>query len=195
MIGHEQATRLEASVNAARAAGDIPALIALAASAIDQLEPLAATTTGDARIDTLKTCKRIGYNAAADIWPGWETGISRTKAELAAGRRLAERSAGFVTQLEQGPVQQGNAAWLTGAFDLAQGDFPAARRQFQHAADLFTAEPDMALMAQGYDAIAAALLGEAPQLDAIIAALEARGSDDARFFRDQLKMAQSIFAG
>ena len=194
MTGLERARLAEAEVNAARKAGDIPALIEVASGAIDRLVPVADAACVDERVEILKTCKRMAYNAAADVWPGWETGVSRTADELAAGRDLATRSSSFVVQLAQGGFQQGNAIWLIGAFDLAQGDRAAAAAAFGQAAELFAETPEMRLMAEGYRAIATGGDQGRAAFESATAGLAALGDEDAMSLRDQLMTAHRVFA-
>ncbi|MGC9268656.1 hypothetical protein [Acidiphilium sp.] len=188
MSGAESARTIEAEVNEARRMGDIPALIATARRALAQLGAVAEVSADAARVEILKACMRISYNASADIWPGWADGIVRTPAELAAGRDLAVQSASIVARLDQGPVQRGNAVWLIGAFDLAQGNHAAAAAAFSEAAWLFDDEPAMRCLAQGYFGIATG--GTA--FDAAIAALGTLGGDDADALRDQLLTARRV---
>lgn len=185
----ERARQLEAKVNAARKAADIAALVAQAGEAIGEVEELAAQVSGEDRIEILKIGKRIGYNAGADIWPGWEEGAVRSSAELTAGRNLAVRSARFVETLEQGAMQHGNAAWLIGAFDLALGARADAAGRFREAIRWFDAEPEMKLLAEGYLAIAT----RSAEIDHVLAALDHADDEDARSIRDQLMTARAIY--
>jgi hypothetical protein len=185
----EKCSRLEAEIKQARKQGDIPARLAAGAAAIAELEAAAAGAPVVAREAPLKLAMRIGYNVAADVYPGWEPGVARTEAELEAAQMLARQSAGFVAQLGLGPMQRGNAVWLLGALDLALGNRGAASAAFAQAAEIFAPLPEMRLMALGYAAIA----GGGDGLEEILAALGALGTEDAGETREQLLTARAIF--
>ncbi len=179
-----ETAELDLAVRLARQAGDISALLHIARDAIDRLEALADT-------QALQAARRIGYNAAADAWPGWELPAPpRSAAELAAGQELARRCASLTERLDEDALKRGNAAWLVAAFDLARGD-AASLAGFREAAELFEGLPVMKLMAEGYAAIAAERF--APDFTAVIAGLEAIGGEDATGMRDQLLVARQVF--
>lgn len=188
-----RAADLEAHIEAARAVGDIAALLAMAQPGLDRLVATSADVPESDRAAVMKVARRIAYNVAADVWPGWELGVTRSDEELAAGRHLAELSRGIVEQMDEGTLQRGHAAWLVGAFDLAQGDHNAARQKFRAAAEFFKDAPDMRLLAEGYSAIAAECAGGASGVAATVAALDDLGTEDAQFHRDQLLVAREVF--
>jgi hypothetical protein len=193
--------RLEKKVKAARTAGDIPALLAIANAAIAELKATADTgaSTTDA-VALLTAAKRIAYNAAADVWPGWEMDTpARSRQELERARALAETCRGLVTELELPSPQRGNAIWLIGACDLALGRYHAAEIEFCEAMADFAADEEARLMVRGYRAMAAelaepAVSGKRSDLDAILAELGALGTKDAVGFRQQLQVARSVFS-
>jgi len=179
------AHRLEQSVKAARRAGDIPALLALATEAVATLDPIAAPAAWNA-------ARRIAYNAAADAWPGWDRAPPTcTTAELQSARSLAAMSRRMAERLGRDPLQMGNAAWLTAALDLALGDRPSAIAGFREAEALFSHAPEMTLLATGYRAIAGD--PEAQALEATCAALAASDRPHADELREQLLVAQVVF--
>src|ERR1700761_7457262 len=108
---------LETRVSEARKRGDILTLLEVASPAMDVLE--AAAPAGPAALNrplpedemkALNAARRIGYNAAADVWPGWEIGASpRSDADLQAAQTLARRSSALVDRLDLGAVARGNA--------------------------------------------------------------------------------------
>jgi hypothetical protein len=185
---------LDAEIKAMRDAGDMAASLAAAAAALDRLDAAIATTPAGAApaIEAARRLgMRIGYNVAADVYPGWEPGIPTPHAAtLAAARILAVRSQSYVEHLGNDPTKRGNAIWLLGALDLAAGNRPAAHDEFVEAAACFETAPEMRLMAQGYATIAAG----APGLDGILAQLTALSTEDAIFLRDQLVVARELFA-
>lgn len=170
----ELAHNLEREVNQIRKSGDVPAILALARPAVDTLDSTAGAernTLTEEQISALQAARRIAYNAPADAWPGWELDTpARSSAELDA------------------------------ALNLARGSLTEALAAFHAAAGFFADAPAMKLLAQGYMAIAAERFGsspvsETPKFEAVIAALDALGSDDAKELRDQLLIAREIFAG
>jgi hypothetical protein len=194
------AQRLDAEMKQARKTGDITALIAATGRAIDRLEAAIAAvpdTPEDQRRAALQAAKRIAYNSAADIYPGWEAGITRTQAEIEAGMALARRCRDLTARLGLDGGQAGNAVWLIGAFHLAGGANPEAAAAFRQAAGHFAEEPEMRLMAEGYVAIAhlaACEAGGTAALQDRLDALTALGTEDAIFLRDQLVTARQVFA-
>jgi hypothetical protein len=194
------AQQLDAEVKRARKTGDIAAILAVTGPAIDRLEAAMAAepeTRDDQRRIALQAAKRIAYNSAADIYPGWEVGIKRTQAELEAGMALARRCRDLTARLGLDGGQAGNAVWLIGAFHLAGGANAEAAAAFRQAAVHFAAEPEMRLMAEGYIAVAqlaAGAAGAGAALQDRLDALTAAGTKDAIFLRDQLVTARQIFA-
>lgn len=182
---------LESQVKQARKAGDMDPLLSLTAAAMDQLEQAAnnpAATQAD-RERAQNSARKIGYNAAADVWPFWENPPSpRTTEQLRAARAIALRVAALSAALPQTPTQAGNAPWLIGAFDLALGDLPAAQSHFAAARTHFTPVPEMKFLAEGYQALA----GDptAPPLETTIQTLTTSGLPDAKDLADQLETAQ-----
>jgi hypothetical protein len=196
----ELAQQLDAEVKRARKTGDIAAILAATGPAIDRLEAAMAAapeTRDDQRRSALQAAKRIAYNSAADIYPGWEVGIKRTQAELEAGMALARRCRDLTARLGLDGGQAGNAVWLIGAFHLACGTNAEAAAAFRQAAVHFAEEPEMRLMAEGYLAIAqlaAGAAGAGAALQDRLDALTAAATKDAIFLRDQLVTARQIFA-
>jgi hypothetical protein len=194
------AQQLDAEVKRARKTGDIAAILAAAGPAIDLLEAAVAAapeTREDQRRIALQAAKRIAYNSAADIYPGWEVGITRTQAELEAGMALARRCRDLTARLGLEGGQAGNAVWLIGAFHLACGTNAEASAAFRQAAIHFAEEPEMRLMAEGYLAIAqlaACAAGAGAALQDRLDALTAASTKDAILLRDQLVTARQIFA-
>jgi hypothetical protein len=190
--------QLEAEVKQARKRGNIKALISIANDALRQIDDLLTTDpylylSDEEKRSILQATKRIGYNAAADIYPGWEVGTPpRSEAELSAAVELAQKSSAAVDKLALGAIPQGNAIWLLGALDLARGQLVHARSAFQKAADLFEqgGAPESKLLAVGYAAISSR---SKIDFDAAIADLEKLNSEDAVALRDQLIVALQVF--
>ncbi len=186
--------QLEQGVKQARKAGDIDAMIGVARDALRQIDTRLAdpNLTADDKIRALQAAKRIGYNVAADIYPGWELNTPpRSEAQLAAAAEFAGKSAEAVAQLGLGAAPRGNATWLLGALDLARGDAAGAVTAFQNAAGTFDKASELQLMALGYAAIASHSRAD---FKTAMAGLENLGSEDAAFFREQLIIASQIFS-
>jgi hypothetical protein len=145
---------LEREVNEARKKGDISSLIEIASAAMDQLETAAGALCGtldENQFLALRAAKRVGYNVAADIWPGWEVATPpRSDAELQAALALAQRSSTLVDKLNQGPTEHGNAIWLIGALHLARGRYLDARAAFGAAARFYVDAPTVQILSEGY---------------------------------------------
>jgi hypothetical protein len=183
---------LEARVNEARKRGDIRALLEAATAAMDELEAIAGPGHGSLhqdQVNALKAARRIGYNAAADVWPGWEIDTPpRSGADLQAAQSLARRSSALTDRLGQGPIPRGNSVWLIGAFHLARRMPKEAFAAFREAAALYADAPAAKLLSEGYMAIAAESGGNTsdetpPAFTAVLAKLDALASDDAMEFR------------
>jgi hypothetical protein len=193
---------LEREVNEARKLGDVRALLEAANAAIDRLEAAVGTeqrVLNEGQNLTLNVAQRIGYNVAADVWPGWEIDTpTRSDTELQAAQTLARRSSVLVDRLALGALNRGTAIWLIGAFDLARGRRKEAFAAFDTAAGFYANAPAMKLMSEGYMAIATELLGstgETPEFASVIAGLGALGSEEAKEFRHQLQVARQVFNG
>lgn len=193
---------LEREVSQARKLGDVRNLLEVAKTAIDRLEAAAGAAgrvLDEDQVMALNTARRIGYNAAADVWPGWEIGApARSEEELEAAQALARRSSLLVERLGLGTVQRGTAIWLIGAFDLARERRREALTAFSSAADFYADAPLLKLLSEGYMAIAAEVsaissTGKTPGLASVIAALEELASEEATEFRNQLLVARQIF--
>jgi len=146
----------------------------------------------------LKTAaKRLAYNVAANCWPGWgDEGVEITPEHIEQGLALADQSLKLVQTLELGDHQLGTGYWLVGALQFAAGRDAKADDAFERARQAFDAAGETAesLMARGYRALAAKrnsiLHDRAVQdLEEIVAVLAKVGSDDAKFFIDQLHTA------
>jgi hypothetical protein len=185
---------LEAAFNAARQSHDIAKILHLADRIINQIDQRreAEIVTDDDHAQCLKTIKRMAYNAAADAWPAWsETASVRTHEELTHAVKLAERSWACVQQLNQSPMQVGNAVWLIGALRLAQNDRTAAYAHFAQAASEYeqAGARAMQLMAEGYCAITLNPAG----LDIILEKLAVCAEPHSAELAGQLRIAHRIF--
>lgn len=190
---------------------DPATIIAAATAAADAIEAAVEKagvikTSGaapEAERAALLAAQRLLYNAAADCWPGWDDAAgrpSRTSEDLRGGVALARRSQGLVQRLDLGPVREGTAQWMVGAYHLALGEIDAALAAFALAVASYESAAAFgpAWLARGYIAIALEVAGRrgdesAAGLDEVLAALHADFFDDAAAFRNQLIVARRVF--
>ena len=173
-----------------------------AAGAIRARVPGPSQELSDEERAALIAVKRMLYNAAADVWPGWSVDDPRSRREeLDDALDLARQSADLVEVLNLGKCQEGTAAWLVGAFELALGQIEDSLTSFSRAERLYTdaAEPGLVLLARGYHAIACEAGGLTPgctpNLIEILEQLSAGNFEDAEGFCEQLRTAHTIFTG
>jgi hypothetical protein len=160
-----------------------------------------AASPADAR-DFRQIAKAITYNAGANCWPGWgDEGVEITPQHVEAGMTLAEANRDLTRELQLGPGPIANATWLIGALKLAAGEPVAALAEFQEARRLadVAGKADLALMAAGYGGLARKTAPEtasqgAEELDLALARLRESGSQEAKFFADQIVTAEKIFS-
>jgi len=146
--------------------------------------------------------KRMLFNAAADTWPGWSVDDHRSsRKELDDALDLARQSADLVEVLNLGKCQEGTAAWLVGAFELASGQIQDSLTSFSRAERLYADadEPALVLLARGYSAIACEAGGPVPgctsNLSEILEQLSVGNFEDGEAFCEQLRTAHTIFTG
>jgi len=141
------------------------------------------------------TAKAIAYNLGSFCWPGWaEPGIEIGKKECAFGFDAARCNLRLAIELKRPSKGMGNAYWLVGAYELANGDFDDAIAAFEKAQSTFTEDPAMALMAAGYRQLAAHLQSgtqNRQSLEAAKTALLDEGSEDGKAFAEQLTTVES----
>lgn len=146
--------------------------------------------------------KAIAYNLGANCWPGWmDQGISITATERAIGLDAARLNLRLAVELNRPAEARGHAHWLLGAQLLAAGEFDAAGAQFTDSARHFAEaeKPTEEQMAVVYERLTRRVQqpGDAARRKALmqsLAALEALNSDDARFFAEQIRTAEKVFA-
>jgi hypothetical protein len=197
--------RQEETLNRARKAERGAQLIE---SARDAAEAIRARVPGpsqelsDEERAALIAVKRMLFNAAADTWPGWTVDDHRSsREELDDALDLARQSADLVEVLNLGKSQEGTAAWLVGAFELALGQIQDSLTSFSRAERLYTAadEPALELLARGYGAIACeaggSMPGCTPNLSEILEQISVGNFEDGEGFCKQLRTAHTVFTG
>lgn len=187
-------------VKEARRGGDLATLLAAASSAADLIEQRAGECLNDEQRSALAAAQRFTYNAAADCWPGWSVNAPAvTEPTLLRALEMSRRSARLVERLGLGRVQQGNAAWLNGALELALRRFADATASFAIAQQHLTAgdAPGPALLAQGYIAIVEQLAAGSDRggadLEEICSRIAAGGFKDGAAWIEQLRTASKVF--
>ena len=139
--------------------------------------------------------KMIAYNVGSFTWPGWgDEGLKLTAAQVAVGRDAAAMNLRLAIELGRPAPKLSAAHWLVGAHALSAGDPAGAGRSFEEAVALSrkAGDEEGALMGEGYAAISRILGGDAKaakDLDRAVAALTKRGTEDAKFYADQLTAA------
>lgn len=168
--------------------------------ALDRAEQLKSTDSQ--RAEELRgSAKQMAYNLAANCWPGWgDDGIVITKSDLVAGLDVAQLNLRLAKELKRNDEAFGNAHWVVGAQHLAASKGKLAAQSFEHSVAKFHAagHPDFEAMANGYWGLADQLddtnrVAGVKRFDDALKQLEELGSEDAKFFADQLKTAQGIF--
>jgi hypothetical protein len=169
-----------------------------AADAIEaRVGPVHDRLTAAERV-ALVVAKRLMFNAASDCWPGWGgDAAAASEAELERALKLATRSAGLVEALALGAMQEGAAAWLLGALELALGQTGDALNSFSQAVRRYrdVPAPGMVLLCEGYIALACAagrrVLPEGvSEFEQVLDALAAGRFEDDAALRAQLLTAR-----
>jgi hypothetical protein len=146
--------------------------------------------------------KAMAYNLAANCWPGWmEPGITIGATERAIGLDAARINLRLGLELQRPAEPLGHAHWLLGAQLLAADQFEASAAQFAKSAQQFAAakKPTEEKMALAYKTLAHRVehAGDAKRQEELkqsLAALESLANDDARFFAEQIRTAEKVFA-
>ncbi len=151
--------------------------------------------------DLRATAKTIAYNVAANTWPGWDDeGIEISQTDLALGLDCARLNLRLAVELDKPADKVSAAHWLLGAQQMANGDTEAAIASF-HTAARFSEkaeQPRETLLNESYAALAGMLVERTratslSQFDATVTAPRNEGSDDAKFYADQLETARKVF--
>jgi hypothetical protein len=197
--------RQEDRLNRARKAERGAPLIESAKGAVEAIRarvPGPSQELSDEERAALIAVKRMLFNAAADTWPGWSVDDHRiSRKELADGLDLARQSADLVEILNLGKCQEGTAAWLVGAFELALGQIQDSLTSFSRAERLYAdaAKPALELLARGYRAIACEaggpMPGCTPNLSEILEQMSVGNFSDGEAFCEQLRTAHTVFTG
>jgi hypothetical protein len=147
--------------------------------------------------------KAISFNVGANTWPGWgDEGIEIAAGEREAGMEMALLSCRLAQELDLGQKQIGTSHWLLGAHQIAANCPEAAIRELDMATDAFASAGEDAckMMARGYRAMAQKLRPETrvlaqAELDQILRDLAEEGGENAKFFREQIIVADRILCG
>jgi hypothetical protein len=183
---------------------DVAGLIALSRSGIQYgLAEAARIAPPDAeQAQRLKgLTKGLAYNLGANTWPGWDdAGIVLTDSDLQVGLDAARLNLRLAIELQRGDEPLANALWLVGAQELARRKYPTATESFVRAADraAATGKQDFEQMMHAYRALADELAqpssAAGQKFETRIEALRQIGTDDGRFYAEQLITARRVFA-
>ncbi|MGA2066891.1 MAG: tetratricopeptide repeat protein [Thermoguttaceae bacterium] len=183
---------------------DLPRMILLGRAGIHYCLSQATRPGGQkpAQTDQLRgIAKTIAYNLSANAWPGWnEPGIEVSHSDTVAAFDVARLNLRLAGELKRDGEGLGNAHWLLGAQHLALKQHAAAIEQFSKAVEQFqrARKPDFEQMARGYIGIATLASDRTSgagrkQLSDAIASLKDLGTDDAKFFAEQLDSVARYF--
>lgn len=164
------------------------------AYAVDQAR---STTDPDLALDLTGRAKAMCYDLASFCWPGWnEPGIPIGEAEIECGEHAASENLRLAIELQRGDVPMANAHFMVGAFHLARSRFAYAHTSFEEFRAFAERAGDsgMALLAEGYLALADVLDGSEADLNGIIERLRSQGVEHGQFFADQLVTAKRVFS-
>lgn len=146
--------------------------------------------------------KQMAYNLSANAWRGWDDpGIVISPTEERVGFDLALLNLRLGRELQRGPEPLGNAHWLSGAYQMAIGNHSDAESEFLAAEEQFglAGKPDQNTMCRGYRMLSRHLATPSDadcnsQFHQILQQLRDSGSEDGKFFSEQLETAYRVFS-
>jgi tetratricopeptide (TPR) repeat protein len=146
--------------------------------------------------------KIISYNLSSFTWPGWgEEGVVITDEALVAGLDAAMLNVRLVERLGANPAQLSNSYWAIGAQYLAMKEYAQAKIAFESAVTYAqkAGVKDAELMNHGYVAMTRILEGSDKEkaqadFDKTVKALQDIGTDDSKFYADQLVSVLKFFS-
>ena len=160
-------------------------------------------STNEAAAKELRyAAKRMATNVASFTWPGWdEPGVVISQEQMQQGLMYARYSVRQLHELDPTAAQLAYTYWFLGAQRMAHRQYAEAQNAFA-AAHGYNQEhgddPEGRWMLEGYIGLTKLLASSVEcgenALNAAVTALQARGSDDAQFYVDQLVTARAVFA-
>lgn len=173
-------------------ARDVPALAVVARGGMEYCLVRMEKSTDPADRDHFgSAAKRLAYNLASFVWPGWdEPGIQLTAADVAMGAEAAELNLRLAKELNKPADRVEDAWWLVGAHRLSASDPAGALAAFRNCS------PESRPLFRGYLFLARILLGEMSaqrEFDDLIAAMRAKDTQDSKFIESQLTVAHRVF--
>ncbi|MYB75498.1 MAG: hypothetical protein F4X83_00015 [Chloroflexi bacterium] len=146
--------------------------------------------------------KRMATNVASFTWPGWdEPGIAISADQMRQGLLYARYSVRQLHELDPTAEQLAFTYWFLGAHLMADGLYAEAQAVFASALAYNREhgdDPEGRLMLEGYVGLTKLLAGQEQCGDteycAAITALQARDSEDAQYYVEQLMTARTVFA-
>ena len=145
--------------------------------------------------------KIISYNLSSFTWPGWdEKDIVITDEALVAGLEAAMLNVRLAERLGANPAQLSNSYWAIGAQYMAMKEYAQAKTAFESAVAYAqkAGGKDAELMNHGYVVITRILEGTDKEkaqadFDKTVKALQDIGTDDSKFFANQLVSVLKFF--
>lgn len=153
--------------------------------------------------------KRMATNVASFTWPGWnEPVIVISPEQMRQGLMYARYGVRQLHELDPTAAQLAFTYWFLGAHLMADGQYAEALSVFEAALTHSREhgdDPEGGLMLEGYIGLTKLLAsheecGDAKNCaadagyGAAIVALQARDSEDAQFYAEQLIAARTVFA-
>ena len=182
---------------------DVPRMILIGRAGIRYCLSSSKQTEDAQLAEKLKgAAKTMAYNVSANAWPGWQDeGIKITRTDSIVALDLARLNLRLAEELKREADVFSNAHWLVGAQHLALRELDEADKHFGKAVEFAKTakKPEAEQMARGYGGIVK-LVADAnsnegkKQLAGAIRALNEIGSDDAKFFAQQLDSVSKFFA-
>lgn len=172
-------------------AKDVAALIVVARGGIHYcLTRMDETTDAPDRDVFGGFAKKVAYNLASFLWPGWnEPGVSLSSGDIVIGLDAAKLNLRLAAELKRPPERIQEAHWLLGAHLLAVGEPATALREFERAS------PQTRPLFEGYRLLAQIMLGSegAPQMfDNLLVSMRGQHDQDQQSNADQLATAHRV---
>ena len=161
-----------------------------------------AQSNPEAARDLKSAAMAMAYNLASFTWPGWdEEGIVVSDTDLATGLEAAKLNLRLARELKKGASAISAAYWVVGAQYLAAEQYEDAGKAFEMAIENAREAGDeaSALMNSGYAGIVK-VIGRVQkakgkeQFEQAIEGLKKIGSEDAKFYAQQLEGVLAFFS-
>ena len=143
--------------------------------------------------------KTLAYDVAANTWPGWgDEGVIISPEEMEEGLNMAKLNLILTLELNKPKDKVALAHWLIGAHLMAKVEFGLAIGAFEISQEISFEITDnqTVFVNDGYIGICKILRDDEDgsfQFQNAIKSLEDLGTEDSKFYVNQLKTARAIF--